>query len=92
MTRTEVATPSTSHRRRLSVGVALAAGVIGATALVAVPAIADSGTGSEPAPSHVVVCDSGVVDHGDGILTSSAYAVRVADGETPALPEGCYPH
>ena len=76
-----------------AVGIALVAG----SALVAVPAIAadgstgsgsGAGSGSGTGPkAHVVVCESGVIDHGNGIQTSSASAERVA-ADAP-VPDAC---
>ncbi|MBM3659678.1 MAG: hypothetical protein FJW95_09270 [Actinobacteria bacterium] len=66
-------------------------GLVGASALLAVPAIAQSDGGDRaptPAPAEkIVVCESGIVDHGDGIQTSSASAERVP-ADAP-VPEGC---
>ena len=36
---------------------------------------------------RVIVCESGVVDHGNGVETSSALAVRVSD--EAGVPEDC---
>ena len=75
--------------RIMAVGIALFAG----SALLAVPAIAadgspDGGSGAgSTATDRVVVCESGVIDHGNGIQTSSAYAERVT-ADAP-VPEGC---
>ena len=72
----------------------LSIGLVSGSALLAVPAIAESGSPhphpavTTPAPTEkIVVCESGVVDHGDGILTSSAAAERVP-ADTP-VPDGC---
>jgi hypothetical protein len=81
-------TPTTevlSRRRRWAAITVLAVGLIGASALVAVPAIAEGGE-SGPA-EKLLVCESGVVDHGDGIQTSSASVERVA-ADAP-VPDGC---
>ena len=61
-------------------------GVVSASAIVAVPAIAEN----DDPPSHdrVIVCDSGVETNGD-IQMSAATATRVADGDTTPAPEGC---
>jgi hypothetical protein len=67
--------------------------VVSGSALLAVPAIAagvspDRGSGAgSTATYRVVVCESGVIDHGDGIQTSSARAERVA-ADAP-VPAGC---
>lgn len=83
-----------TRRRRWTWATVLTIGVVSASALVAVPAIASSGdpaggtgSGTGGAGGKIVVCESGVVDHGDGIQTSSASADRVADGAP--VPEGC---
>ena len=77
-------------RRRWPLIAALTVGLLSASALLAVPAIAQSDTPTEPTPApteKIVVCESGVVDHGDGIQTSSASAERVP-ADAP-VPEGC---
>ena len=78
--------PVRTHRRRWAWITIATVGVLSASAFVAVPAIADSGS----APSHdrVVVCESGVETKGD-IQMSAATATRVADGDTTPAPEGC---
>jgi hypothetical protein len=74
----EVLTVSGRRRRGIWVavlGIALASG----SALLAVPAIASGGSpdaGSSSTP-HLAVCESGVIDHGDGIQTSTAAVERV---------------
>ncbi len=83
-----------ARRHRWTWITVLAVAVLSGTALVAVPAIAQSEPSGGAGPSHtpapaekVVVCESEVVDHGDGILTSSASAERVA-ADAP-VPDGC---
>ena len=63
----------------------LSVAIVSGSALLAVPAIAAVGS-----PDRVVVCESGVIDHGDGIQTSSAFAERVA-ADAP-VPDGCTAH
>ena len=49
---------------------------------------ADPGAGSD----RVIVCESGVVDHGGGVATSSIVATRVAAEDAPPpeeLPPDC---
>lgn len=85
-------TPVPARRRRWPWISALVGALVAASALFAVPAIAQRG-GNEPGPSStggsgkVIVCESGVVDHGGGIQTSSAVAERVP-ADAP-VPEGC---
>jgi hypothetical protein len=77
---------STRRRRRTWISIAIV-GVVSATALVAVPAIAadnDDPHGS----NRVIVCQSDVVEEGD-IRTSSASAERVADNDARPIPPGC---
>jgi len=81
----------TARRRRWPRITLVTVGLLSASALLAVPAIAQS-DGSDPTPTpapaaKVVVCESGIVDHGDGIQTSSASAERVP-ADAP-VPEGC---
>jgi hypothetical protein len=78
--------PVRSHRRRWAWITIATTGLLSVSALLAVPAIADS----TPAPGtdHVIVCDSGVETSGD-IQISAATATRVADGDTTPLPENC---
>jgi len=80
-----------AHPRRWTRIAVVTLGLLGASALLTVPAIAQGGAGDPapaPAPTEkVVVCESGVVDHGDGIQTSSASAERVP-ADAP-VPEGC---
>ena len=76
-----------SDRRALLFVLGIA--VVSGSALVAVPALAADGATDPATPParHVVVCDSGIIDHGDGIQTSSASAEWVpADAPVPA---GC---
>jgi hypothetical protein len=75
-----------AHRRRWAWATIATTGLLSVSALLAVPAIADS----TPSPSHdrVVVCDSGVETDGD-IQISAATATRVAGGDTTPLPENC---
>jgi hypothetical protein len=78
--------PSIRRRRRTWISIAVV-GIVSATALVAVPAIAadnDKARGS----NRVIVCQSGVVEDGD-IRTSSASADRVADDDPRPVPAGC---
>ena len=42
---------------------------------------AGSGAAGQTGSDRVIVCESGVVDHGGGVETSSAVAYRVSDGE-----------
>jgi hypothetical protein len=71
----------------------LTVGMLSAAVLVAVPAIASDApdptgpTGPTDTAEKVVVCESGVVDHGNGIRTSSKSAERVP-ADAP-VPEGC---
>ena len=79
-----------ARRRRWTWATVLTVGVVSASVLVAVPAIAlgaDPGTGDDSSDEKVVVCESGVIDHGNGIQTSSASADRVA-ADAP-VPDGC---
>lgn len=78
-----------AHRTRWPWITVLTIGLVSGSALLAVPAIAqDDPTDPAPTPTgKVVVCESGVVDHGGGILTSSAVAERV-DADAP-VPDGC---
>jgi hypothetical protein len=78
-----------ARRHRWAWITVLSIALVSGSALLAVPAIAaggppDSGSGST---ERVVVCDSGVIDHADGISTSSATAERVA-ADAP-VPDGC---
>lgn len=76
-----------ARRHRWTWITVLTIALVSGSALLAVPALAQS-DGSEPAPTEkVVVCESGVVDHGDGIQTSSASVERVA-ADAP-VPDGC---
>jgi hypothetical protein len=70
-------------RRLLGAGLVALVGC-GATVMAMGTAQAGEGTHS---PDRVIVCESGVITHGGGVETSSAVAVRAADG-TP-VPEGC---
>ena len=83
------ATEVQSRRRRWTWFTVLTIALVSGSALFAIPAIAKSGDSQPaPAPAHkVVVCESEVVDHGDGILTQSATATR-APADAP-VPEGC---
>ncbi len=81
-----------THRHRWTWITVLTIALVSGSALVAVPAIAQSDATPPavhtPAPAEkVVVCESGVVDQGDGIRTSSAAAERVP-ADAP-VPEGC---
>ena len=82
---------TSARRRRWTWATVLTIGVVSASVLVALPAIAlsaDPGTdGDGNRDGKVVACESGVVDHGDGIRTSSATADRVA-ADAP-VPAGC---
>lgn len=74
-----------SSRRRLGIGVAgvvLAAAAAGCTT----PFVSGGG-GSAPASEMVVICESGVVDHGNGVETSSQVAIKLPAGSP--VPEGC---
>ncbi len=73
----------------------LSIALLSGSALLAVPAIAadgptgggsGSGSGSGPA-ALVVVCESGAIDPGDGIQTSSASAEWIP-ADAP-VPDGC---
>ena len=78
--------PVRSHHRRWAWITIATVGLLSASAFVAVPAIADSGT--PPSHDRVVVCESDVEHKGD-IQMSAATATRVADGDTTPAPEGC---
>jgi hypothetical protein len=83
--------PVRSHRRRWAWITIATVGLLSASAFVAVPAIADSGTPpshTTPGNGRVVVCESDVEHKGD-IQMSAATATRVADGDTTPAPEGC---
>ena len=76
-----------AHRHRWTWITVLTIALVSGSALLAVPALAQS-DGSAPTPTDkVVVCESGVVDHGNGIQTSSVSVERVA-GDAP-VPDGC---
>jgi hypothetical protein len=83
-----------AHRHRWVWITVLSIGIVSGTAFLAVPAIAQGGSTdpdpavTTPAPTgKIVVCESGVFDHGDGIQTSSASAERVP-ADAP-VPDGC---
>ena len=89
---TEAVVPDHRHRWTWITVVTIA--LVCGSALVAVPAIAQDGsTGSDPTTPQrppnekVVVCESGVVDGGDGVRTSSASVEWVTGDVSP--PEGC---
>jgi hypothetical protein len=82
-------TPETSTRRRWAWVTVISIALVSGSALFAVPAIADGDSSTpDPAPAgKVVVCESGVIDHGDGIQTSSA-SVDVVAADAP-VADGC---
>ena len=75
--------PFRSRRWAAGAGLVLAAAGAGAAMGLGTAQASESTHSTGP----VIVCESGVVDHGNGVETSSAVAVRVPDG-TP-VPEGC---
>lgn len=52
---------------------------------------AGAGQGAATDGDRVIVCESGVVDHGGGVETSSAVAIRVPEGEGVADGAGVQP-
>ena len=78
--------PVRPDRRRWAWITIATMGLLSASAFLAVPAIADSG--SARSQDRVVVCEGGVETKGD-IQMSAATAARVADGDTTPAPEGC---
>jgi len=83
--------PVRTHRRRWAWITIATVGLLSASTLVAVPAIADSGatpTHDTPGTGRVIVCDSGVETKGD-IEMSAATVTRVAEDDATPAPEGC---
>jgi len=80
--------PVPTRRRRAAWIAITAIALASAAALVVVPELASAGASPPAAGDHVLVCTSGVEQHGD-IRTSSASATRVAEGDTTPPPPGC---
>ena len=77
--------PLRPRRHTAGVGLALTLALTGA-AVVASSAPARARVSTRATQDRVIVCESGVISHGD-IDTSSAVAVRVAAGAL--VPTGC---
>ena len=82
---TTVTPPPVRSRRRWAWITIATTGLLSVSALLAIPAIADS-TPSDH--DRVIVCESGVETQGD-IQISAASATRVADGDATPAPDGC---
>ena len=80
-------TPTPLNRRRAAWVALVAVGIGSASALLALPAFA-SDSAPPASGGRVLVCTSGVEQHGD-IQTSSASATWVAPGDTTPPPTGC---
>jgi len=85
---TEVKAPTSPRRRRWTWITIATVGIVSASALLAVPAIAADGDTVNHSDDRVIVCESGVETNGE-ISISSATATRVPEGDTTPVPEGC---
>lgn len=81
---------TTSPRRRRWTWITIGTvGVISASLLVAVPAIAaENDQSNDHSNDRVIVCESSVETNGD-VSISSAVATRLPEGDNTPVPEGC---
>lgn len=84
---TEVKPPTSPRRRRWTWITIATVGIISASALLAVPAIAANG-GSDHSNDRLIVCESGVETNGD-VQISSANVTRLPEGDNSPVPAGC---
>jgi hypothetical protein len=81
--------PARSRRRRWAWITIATVGLLSASALLAIPAIADgSDPPSPPSYDRTIVCYGDVETDGD-VQISAATVTRVALGDTTPVPEGC---
>ena len=85
---TEDKARASSRRRRWTWITIATVGIVSASALLAVPAIAADGNSGDHSSDRVIVCESGVETNGE-ISISSATATRVPEGDNTPVPDGC---
>ncbi len=79
-------TPRGGRRRGIGV-IALALTSAAAGSFILSTGLAGATGSGVPGEERVIVCESGVVDHGNGVETSSSIAAFVSD--EAGVPEGC---